>query len=481
MTANRTTGVLAPTQKPSAGVWPQTLRYRVHDIAPGLTPGDPVRAGTRLDTRAPGTLCALDGHITSIRSSGHSSGPASAPASATASAHAIGPQGSEPFELSIRVTADQGDPTRQALLPRIDPTSVSDSTQCRARLLDRIAHACIGGLGGGRYPTAAKLGAMPQCPVLIINAMQSEPDNHSDLWLVAHDPEGVAAGIALTALAANARDVRIGLPDHTDRSVGTRLASPLAAQFAALSGHQNWRGTSRLTYLPADAASGAETLLATSIADITTQLHQPLYKAGALSVNVGTAYAIGRAVLAGEPLLRRVVTIAGNPRWVWLGTPVSDLLPGDCVLNGQLAGETAPPNAAIHAGHFCLNPVNDQPTYACINCSACVPVCPAELRPDLLHAAWLTGSDAPEAIERLNQLSIERCIECGACNAVCPSRIELAQAFRTARRHCATQRDQAAAAERAKTRVAARTARLQRIEQDRAAARAARERAPRQW
>lgn len=437
---------------------PERLRYQLRDLAAGISVGTTLAAGTRLDTTDPGTLCALDGRVTHIHSLPSPT------------------QGRAQIELSIAVAPHQ---TTQAagLLPPIDLAALGANADSRTTLLQRIQSAAICGLGGGRYPAAAKLGGLIQCAPLIINGMQSDPDNESDLWLATQDPQGIACGIALTAVAANAETILIGFPQGSDPAIAGALMPQLERAFATL----GWAGDARLKYLPADATSGAETLLAESIADLRVPLNRPLAQSGALSVNLATAYAIGRAVVTGEPLLRRVVTVAGTPRWVWLGTPVTDLLPAPCVLNGRLAGDAAPPNAAIHAGHFCLDSASEQPSYGCINCSRCVPVCPAALRPDLLHKALLGDIQAPAVIDRVSELAVDQCIECGACNAVCPSHIALAQRFRQARRVCATKSAQQAAAAQAKARVDARTQRLARRAQDQEAARAARERAPRAW
>src|SRR5690606_27438434 len=51
---------------------------------------------------------------------------------------------------------------------------------------------------------------------------------------------------------------------------------------------------------------------------------------GLVVQNVGTAYAVARAVLAGEPLIQRVVTVTGDHverpgnYWVRIGTPVAE-------------------------------------------------------------------------------------------------------------------------------------------------------------
>ena len=450
---------------------PQQLHYRVTSLAAGLAKGNPVAAGARLDGAegsTPSVLCALGGKILRIESR-------------------------EP-DYNITIAVNDAPPSPHSdnwlpLLPPIAPATIGGHANPRELLLSRIAEAGICGLGGGRFPSAAKLAASTQTNPLIINAMQSEPDNDSDLWLVREDPTGVADGVALTAIGCAAQSVIIAIPktNQVAEATKTQLKKALDLAFDRF----DWQGECRLKTLPVNPASGAETLLARAAAGLAVGLHQPLHQIGALSVNLATAYAIGRAVLGGEPLLRRVVTIAGEPRWVWLGTPIVDLIDGPCMLNGRIGGKFSGDNArladaldavdAVDAGHFCITPIANLTSYPCINCSRCRPVCPAELHPDLLHKTLLEGLREPGVIDKANQLNVDRCIECGACNAVCPSDIFLAQQFREARSVCAHDAALASAADNAKVRVDARNARLARADEQRDAARREREQTARDW
>jgi len=450
---------------------PQQLHYQVTSLAAGLAKGNPVAAGARLDgaeDSTPSVLCALGGKILRIES--------------------------HEAEYNITIAVNDAPPSPHAgnslpLLPPIAPATIGGHANPREMLLSRIAEAGICGLGGGRFPSAAKLAASTQTNPLIINAMQSEPDNDSDLWLVREDPTGVADGVALTAIACAAQSVIIAMPKTMPKAKTNQLAEATRTHLKnALDLAFNrfgWQGECRLITLPVNPASGAETLLARAAAGLAVGLDQPLHQIGALSVNLATAYAIGRAVLGGEPLLRRVVTIAGEPRWVWLGTPVADLIEGPCMVNGRIGGvfrgENARLDDAVDASHFCLSPTATLTSYPCINCSRCRPVCPAELHPDLLHKTLLEGLREPGVIDKANQLNVDRCIECGACNAVCPSNIFLAQQFREARKVCAHDAALASAADNAKVRVDARNARLARADDHRNAARREREQTARDW
>ena len=159
---------------------------------------------------------------------------------------------------------------------------------------------------------------------------------------------------------------------------------------------------------------------------------------------------------------------AGVPSW---GGVAARNLAREC------EGARCPPaESGLHAGQYCVDRAATEPALPCINCGACVPVCPVDLRPDALHRA-LAAND----LDRAAALDLDACLECGACNAPCPSRIPLAQDFRAGRAALARARRDAAAAVAARDRYASRERRLrERAEADARRARE-RERAPRRW
>jgi Na+-transporting NADH:ubiquinone oxidoreductase subunit A len=59
---------------------------------------------------------------------------------------------------------------------------------------------------------------------------------------------------------------------------------------------------------------------------------------------------------------------------------------------------------------------------ACVQCSACIDICPVDLQPVLIMKAVDAGD-----IENMERLAIRDCIDCGLCTFVCPSKIEIAQ------------------------------------------------------
>ncbi|MVR55024.1 electron transport complex subunit RsxC, partial [Salmonella enterica subsp. enterica serovar Bovismorbificans] len=168
---------------------------------------------------------------------------------------------------------------------------------------------------------------------------------------------------------------------------------------------------------------------------------------GVLMQNVGTAYAVKRAVVDGEPITERVVTLTGEavsrPGNVWarLGTPVRHLLndAGFCpsadqivIMGGPLMGFTLPwlDVPVVKITNCLLAPSvtemgTPQEEKSCIRCSACADACPADLLPQQLY--WFSKG---QQHDKATAHHIADCIECGACAWVCPSNIPLVQYFR---------------------------------------------------
>ena len=65
---------------------------------------------------------------------------------------------------------------------------------------------------------------------------------------------------------------------------------------------------------------------------------------------------------------------------------------------------------------------------ACIACMHCADICPVDILPHMAYKA-IWADEIEEALEH----GLLDCVECGLCSYVCPSKIELSQAFITAK------------------------------------------------
>jgi len=205
--------------------------------------------------------------------------------------------------------------------------------QARAELvIDRVRDAKIVGLGGAKFPTATKLGLARTARALIINGMQSEPDNKSDVALLQEDPAAALAGIALVALVCPAQTIALALPAGMDKALTTAVHKALQAELEWLNDFGESTRDARQVYLQPDHAAGEEYQLAKllgiieSVQDAVAEKEQstkPLIELGVLCLNLATCHAIGCAVYNGERLSRRMVTVNDKTQWIDFGTPVA--------------------------------------------------------------------------------------------------------------------------------------------------------------
>ncbi|MGK3137812.1 electron transport complex subunit RsxC [Pantoea trifolii] len=372
-------------------------------------------------------------------------------------------------ELCIFLRAD-GEDRWTKLDPQPDYRALS-----REEAVKRIHDAGIAGLGGAGFPTATKLrGGLRGVKTLIINAAECEPYITADDRLMQDCAAEVLEGCRILAWVLQAERVLIGVEDNKPEAI--------AALKQALGGDRELQ----IRVIPTKYPSGG----AKQLTQILTGLEVPhggrSTDIGVLMQNVGTAWAVKRAIVDGEPITERVVTLTGEalarPRNVWgrLGTPVSHLLqhagftPGSrqmVIMGGPLMGFTLPSLNVplVKISNCILAPSasemgNDQEEQSCIRCSACADACPAKLLPQQLF--WYSqGGDH----EKARAHNIDDCIECGACAYVCPSNIPLVQYYRQEKAELRAIDLEAKRTAEAKARFEARLARLEREKQAREA------------
>jgi electron transport complex protein RnfC len=214
-------------------------------------------------------------------------------------------------------------------------------------------------------------------------------------------------------------------------------------------------------------------------------------------INIGTTYAIKRAVIDGEPLISRVTTVTGDavgtPRNydTLIGTPVSHLLEhnqfneqagGRVVMGGPMMGFTLPSadvpvvktTNCILAPSYAEIP-DDEPAQPCIRCGMCAEACPVSLLPQQLF--WYAQAEEHDRLEAHNLFD---CIECGACSYVCPSNIPLVQYYRAAKGDIRQARDEKVKSDHARERFEFHKERIEQAEREKEAKRAARREATQQ-
>ncbi|NKI72873.1 electron transport complex subunit RsxC [Dickeya sp. CFBP 2040] len=343
-----------------------------------------------------------------------------------------------------------------------------------AELVEHLHQAGIAGLGGAGFPTAAKLqGGLHGIDTLIINAAECEPYITADDRLMQECAQEIAQGVDILDHLLQPQRILLGIEDNKPQAI--------AALRVALVDYPRIQ----MRVIPTKYPSGGAKQLTRILTGKEVPFGKHSASIGVLMQNVGTAYAIKRAVIDGEPLTERVVTLTGDalrqPGNVWarLGTPVRHLLRHAgyhvtttqpmVVMGGPLMGFTLPALDVpiIKTSNCILAPARDEiqaqeEEQACIRCGKCADACPAGLLPQQLY--WFSRG---QEHEKARQHHLFDCIECGACAYVCPSNIPLVQYYRQEKAEIQALDLESRKATEAKARFDARQARLEREKQAR--------------
>jgi len=347
-------------------------------------------------------------------------------------------------------------------------------------LIPRLREAGVAGMGGAGFPTAVKLSPRAEHPIeqLIINAVECEPYITADDLLMRERADQIIAGIEILRHILGPQEVIVGIEDNKPEAIEAmrRAATGTGIEIAVVPTKYPSGGEKQLIYM----LTGKEVPSGGIPAQVGVVCH-----------NTGTALAIHRAIVFGEPLISRVTTLTGKAlrepgnMEVLLGTPVSALLDaagadrnriGRLVMGGPMMGFTLHSSAipVVKTSNCILAATAEElpppaPEQPCIRCGSCADVCPADLLPQQLF--WYSKN---QDLERAQQYNLMDCIECGACAYVCPSHIPLVQYYRFAKGEVRKEMAEQQKADRARQRFEARQDRLAKEQAEKEARRKAR-------
>jgi electron transport complex protein RnfC len=298
---------------------------------------------------------------------------------------------------------------------------------------DAVRRAGVVGLGGAAFPTHVKLQRNSERPLdtLVLNGCECEPYLTADHRLMLEVPEAIVVGLQLAARAAGVERAVI--------AIGGNKPDAAEALRAAAAGRPGLEIAVCATQYP----MGAERQLVWAVLGRTVPSAPqglPL-DVGVLVLNVATAHSIARAVVRGQPLTHRVVTVTGRgvtrpANWLApIGTPFGALLEASgglrddaakVIAGGPMMGHTVPhldvPLVKGTGGITVLvrDEVVTHDESACIRCGRCVQACPQHLIPTkIAHAVKARDLD------RAASYDLDACFECGCCSYVCPAGIPL--------------------------------------------------------
>ncbi len=293
------------------------------------------------------------------------------------------------------------------------------------------------GLGGATFPYSVKL--MPpkvKLDTLIVNGAECEPYLSADHQLMLTKGKEILEGTRRMQLAMGIDKVYIGIEKNKPDAIA--LMTELCKDDPSFI----------VTPLPVVYPQGGEKQLVYAITKRKVRTGGLPLEKGVLVVNVGSAYALYRAIYEGMPLIDRVVTVGGavgKPAnyLVRVGTPVQWLLDASegllpqarmMIYGGPMMGVTInrtdiPVTKGCSGITVLEKALMNSPETACIRCGRCVEVCPMLLCPTDIDKAMRKGwYDEAEKLGAMN------CLECGACSWSCPAKRSLTQSCKTCKK-----------------------------------------------
>ena len=165
---------------------------------------------------------------------------------------------------------------------------------------------------------------------------------------------------------------------------------------------------------------------------------------GVVVNNAQTIISVAKALLDGEVISERLLTISGdavNPTNVIVpvGTLAKNILEKCgytaeevCVLaGGPMTSKSNISDAfaiQTNMGGLTIMKKMVYETLPCLRCGKCIENCPAGLQPIQIKNAF-----DDKDVKELQAFDCNKCVECGMCSFVCPSHIELTDALRKAK------------------------------------------------
>jgi len=319
------------------------------------------------------------------------------------------------------------------MIPSVCDRTLSDrltADEIRAKILK----AGIVGLGGATFPAHVKLSVRPERKpdVLIVNGCECEPYLMCDDALMCTYPGRIAEGIKLMMKAGGIKHAVIAMEDN-------KLEAAAAISRAICNNDEI-----SLKILKTKYPQGGEKQLVEAVTGRRIASGQLPISVGAVVHNVATSFAVWQAVATNQPLIERVITVAGDiPEAqrknyiVSIGMPLAELpvaLPQEAlaIVGGPMMGRSAvrldAPIMKGTSGLTVLNRPERRAALACMRCGACVEACPMGLEPYLLstYGRLRMWTEAREN-------DVLDCLECGACSYSCPANRPLLDYIRVAK------------------------------------------------
>lgn len=310
----------------------------------------------------------------------------------------------------------------------------------KEEILERIKEGGVVGMGGAGFPTHVKLAPKEPDKIeyILVNGAECEPYLTSDYRRMLEQPEWIIGGLkCILKLFDNAKGY-ICIEDNKPDCI------------AKISEMVKNEPKIEVQTLKTKYPQGAERCLIYAVSGREINSSMLPADAGCIVDNIDTVCAVYRAVMAGEPVMDRIVTVTGEAVAdpcnfkAKMGTSFAELLeaaggfkqPAKKIISGgPMMGfamfDYHVPVVKTSSAMLCMteDDISEKEPTACINCGRCVNACPARLVPSRL--ATYSEHGQAELFEKHHGME---CVECGCCSFVCPAKRPLTQSMRSMRK-----------------------------------------------
>ena len=329
--------------------------------------------------------------------------------------------------LSVVIENDYQDTMDQTLSPHRSADELSPE-----EILSIVREAGIVGMGGASFPTNVKgASSVGKVDTIIANACECEPYITADDMLLRTYPQQVLEGMKLMCRVLQPKRAVLAVEDNKKDAVST--LTHLIRERPELE--------VEVKILPTRYPQGAEKQLIQAVTGREVPPGGLPSAVGCAVFNASTFASVYKAVMLGQPLTHRIVTVTGEgvkqPRnyIARIGTPFSELIEAaggltedawKVISGGPMMGIAqadleAPVIKATNAVLCLSQKQNDEREHhTCIRCGKCLTVCPMRLQPLYFYRYERSGD-----IAALDRLHIMDCIQCGCCAYTCPGKLPL--------------------------------------------------------
>lgn len=310
-------------------------------------------------------------------------------------------------------------------LPVVD---VENAT--KEELVEALKEAGLVGLGGSGFPTYVKY--QKDAELVLINGCECEPYLTTDQVVSPTKTDLLVKGIKILMKAANANKAMVAI-----KKGKPHLHEALVAAFE---NEENIEVVEVADVYPV----GWERVLIRKV--LRKEYDKLPNEVGVVVNNIQTAIAAADALLNGNAVTRKTITVSGNAVArvgnfeVPVGTVAGSLIEylggyteeniillagGPMTSKGQMNDKFI---IERQTGGLTVLKHVEVKSEACLRCGACTNHCPAGLQPVEIKRA-VEAKD----VDRMIALNADRCIECGLCSFVCPSKIDVTEAMKKAK------------------------------------------------